>query len=342
MACGWQHRRAGAANPEGDLAICIGAAQAATCALASVCFWAERTRIANWTTKESGSPRQLRFMRWLGLRAPGWITDPAIWLISLVYTLRSHRPTARASTLYLTRLFGRPPGFAERHNHHRTFAHVFLDRVRFLARGVEGVRIDASRQHLIADLHAAGQGAVLLGAHFGSFEAMRAFDRELPGLTVRYLMYPEHAPAATALLNELNPEVAARVISLTDGTQAMLEVFEALERGEFIAFLGDRLPDSSVRAQVAVPFLGESIMVPTSPYIAAMAARVPLILSVAPRLKKGHYAVEFHQLYDGSPLSRKERSARISALAKDYALHLEAMCHRHPYNWFNFFDIWRK
>jgi predicted LPLAT superfamily acyltransferase len=28
-------------------------------------------------------------------------------------------------------------------------------------------------------------------------------------------------------------------------------------------------------------------------------------------------------------------------MAQSYADALAAMCRRHPYNWFNFFDIWR-
>ncbi|MBY8974888.1 hypothetical protein KHP62_03645 [Rhodobacteraceae bacterium NNCM2] len=292
-------------------------------------------------SRESGTRWQLRLMRALALRAPGIVVDPLIWAISLSYALNRRRPATRGSILYLRRVLGREPTLGERHRHARTFAHVFLDRVRFLAGGVDGFRITAEGGELIGDLHAAGKGAVLLGAHFGSFEALRAYDRALPGLTIRYLMFPGHAPNSTALLDEVNPAVAANVIRLDDGFAAMIEVYEALDRGEFVAFLGDRMPNPDVRSKVTVPFLGGEIDLPTSPYIAAMSAKVPVILCVAPRLGKDRYAIEFSMFHDGAPVPRAGRQARIDALARRYAATLEALCRRHPYNWFNFFDIWR-
>jgi len=281
-------------------------------------------------------------MRWLALRGPAIVVDPLLWLISLSYAMNKQRSATQGSILYLKRIFGREPTLRERHRHARTFAHVFLDRVRLLADGVDGFEISAKGQHLIGDLFREGRGAILLGAHFGSFEALRAFDRQLPGLSVRYLMFPDHAQNSTELLREINPEVADKVISLANGLNAMIEVHEALERGEFVAFLGDRMPNREIRAKVAVPFFGEPIEVPSSPYVAALAAKVPLILCVAPRLGKDLYAVEFSMFYDGAAVPRAERQPIIEGLARRYVETLEIMCRRYPYNWFNFFDFWGK
>lgn len=295
----------------------------------------------DWATEmESGSVRQLRLMRWLALRAPNILTNAVLWSIALVYAVQTNRPSTRASSLYLHRVLKKAPGLRERHIHALTFAHVFLDRARLLSRGPDEFQIDAEGQEMIKHQLKTGHGGVLLGAHFGSFEAMRSFDSTLPELRVRYLMFPDHAPTSTALLNELNTVTASRVISLANGPQAMLEVHEALDKGEFVAFLGDRQPGNSPRSQLAVPFLGGSINLPTSPYIAAIAARVPLYMCVAPRLGKDRYAISFYELYDGSPIPRTERKDRIAALANAFASHLEGLCHRHPYNWFNFYDIW--
>lgn len=297
--------------------------------------------ISDWTRQsETGSVRQLRFMRWLGLHAPAVLADALIWSIAFVYAVDNRRPSTRASRIYLQRVLKRKPRFRDLHIHASTFAHVFFDRVKFLAQGTDAFLIEAQGQHLIEQQYNTGRGGVLLGAHFGSFEALRAFDSALPGLRVRYLMFLEHAPASTALLNELNSEIASKVIPLTDSLQAMLDVHEALANGEFVAFLGDRQPGTSTRSQLTVPFLGDSINLPTSPYMAAIVARVPLFLCVAPRLGKNHYAIEFHQLYDGSPIPRTERKRSIAALTETYAGHLERLCNLYPYNWFNFYDIW--
>ncbi len=281
-------------------------------------------------------------MRHLALSAPGWVLDPLIWLISLIYSLNSARPATRASIGFLSRVLGRRPSLIECHRHARSFAHVFLDRVRFLADGVGAFSIDATGGEEIRKLHEQGRGAVLLGAHYGSFEALRAYDRMLSGLEVYYLMFPEHAANSTELLDEINRDVALNVIRLDDGFEAMIEVYELLDRGAFVAFLGDRMPDAGVRSKVAVPFLGEDIDLPTSPYIAAIAAKVPLILCLAPRMGKDRYAIAFETFYDGAPVPREQRRALCHQLARRYAETLEDRCRRDPYNWFNFFDIWRE
>ncbi|MEO0820556.1 MAG: hypothetical protein AAF074_09030, partial [Pseudomonadota bacterium] len=163
----------------------------------------------------------------------------------------------------------------------------------------------------------------------------------LPELKVRYLMYTRHSPALQAVLSELNPEVARRVIPLDDGPAAMIEAVAALKRGEFVAILGDRMPHTTTRGRLTTEFLGGSITVPSSPYVLAMGAGAPLILCFAPWLGRDTYRVDFSEIYDGTAVPRAERGARIQRLAQLYTSRLETLCRRHPFNWFNFFDIWR-
>ena len=296
---------------------------------------------ADWTAvRESGAVWQLRLMRFLALRAPRPMVNAMLELIAWFFALSRKRPTTVASIAYLTRVLGRAPRLKERQKHALAFSHVMLDRVRLLSDDLDQFSMSTSGHELITSLVAQGRGAVLLGAHFGSFEALRAFDRQLPGLSVRYLMYPDHAEKSSALLDELNPALAQKVISLANGPMAMIEVFEVLSNNEFVAILGDRVPNRSARSQVSVTFLGGQINVPTSPYLAAMAAKVPIIVSFATWERNGHYVADFYQLYDGTPVPRSQKSERVQQLAQEYASIVEDMCRRNPYNWFNFFDVW--
>ena len=297
---------------------------------------------SNWSTQaEGGTPFAMRLLRWLALNVPRQVVSAVLWCVSLWFISQRTRPTTRAARNYLTRLNGTPPDQATLHRHALNFAEVAMDRPRLLRLGMAGADIQVRNSKPVHMALAEGRGGILLGAHFGSFEALRAFDRMLPGLNVRYLMFAEHAEASTRLLGELNPEVEARVIPLTDGPSAMLGVFDALMQGDFVAFLGDRQPDEALGDGIELEFLGAPIRVPTSPYVTAMAAKVPLILCFAPRLPSGRYLIEFLMLYDGAPVPRHQRDAKCRELAERYVEHLEDLCRRHPDNWFNFFDIWR-
>lgn len=297
---------------------------------------------AEWSElREAGSTRQLRFMRFLGLHAPEVITAPLLWLIALVFVAGTSRPSTKASKEFLRRALGRTPTFWERHRHALVFGRVFFERVTLLADGTDNVQISMIGSDVVTQQVNAGRGAILLGAHLGSFEALRAIDRQLPGLSVRYLMFPEHAENSTKLLGALNPEVADRVISLADGPMAMIQVHEALQNGDFVAFLGDRVPNEETKSKVRVPFLDGEIQIPTSPYEVSMALGVPIILSFAIWQSPGCYRAEFSRLYDGDKISRGERRDKVQELAENYASVLEDHCRRNPFNWFNFFDIWR-
>lgn len=296
-----------------------------------------------WTREgERGNLLLLRWMSRIAKVAPGFMTEPLIWLIAFYFTLFPSRASAAASSAYLEKVLGRRPGFAERHRHVRMFAQVILDRVNLLGSGIERFEIRSRNHEVIAKRHAEGRGGVLLSAHFGSFEVLRAFDKTLPGLSVRYLMFPDNAQKTSQVFDPMNPDTAAQVISLSDGPAAMLEVREALDAGSFVGFLGDRMPVRNPRTEVTARFFGGPLRLPVSPYLSAILAGVPLILCFAPRVGRKTYEIEMFEIYDGAPVPRCERDAKCRELAQRYLARLEAMCRRHPYNWFNFFDIWGK
>jgi predicted LPLAT superfamily acyltransferase len=272
--------------------------------------------------------------------APGFVTEPLIWLISFYFTLFPSPASAAGSSAYLERVLGRPPGISERHRHLRMFAHVLMDRVNLLGSGIERFDIRSRHHEVIVKRHAEGRGGVLLSAHFGSFEVLRTFDKTLPGMSVRYVMFPDNAQMSSGILDRMNPGTAAQVISLSDGPAAMLAVREALAEGHFVGFLGDRMPVRNPRAEVTVPFFASPLRVPLSPYLSAILAGVPLILCFAPRVGRKTYEIEMFEIYDGAPVPRGERDAKCRELAENYAARLEDMCRRYPYNWLNFFDIW--
>lgn len=299
---------------------------------------------ADWRRQpERGSLLGIRLMRWLAIRLPAGLLDPLVYGLALYFTLFQGQRSRAGSEAYFRRLQGHPARFVDRFRQTLAFAHVALDRARLLGGGAAPFKVAATGHHLIERHMQEGRGGVLLGAHFGSFEMLRAFDRTLPGLTVRYMMYQEHAANITRMLEILNPSVAAQVIPVEDGQAAILAAGDAIAAGHFVAFLGDRMPETSDggdRGSVTVAFLGAPMPLPRAPYLLAMVARAPLILCFAPRTGARRYEITFSEIYDGAAVPRSERDATCQALAEAYTDALGDQCRRHPYNWFNFFDVW--
>jgi predicted LPLAT superfamily acyltransferase len=144
--------------------------------------------------------------------------------------------------------------------------------------------------------------------------------------------------ASVALFRGLNPMIADKIIQIGN-LGAMLQVKEALDGGEMVGILGDRI----VRGDktVTAPFLGAPAAFSAGPYVLSTLLEAPIVLCFGLYLGGRRYEILFEPFCDGVRLSREHRDAEIRALVARYAERLEAYCRRQPFNWFNFYDFWQ-
>jgi predicted LPLAT superfamily acyltransferase len=150
-------------------------------------------------------------------------------------------------------------------------------------------------------------------------------------------MYEENAARANGLFNALNPGRPAGVIRI-GAPEALLQVKEALDRGELVGILGDRIV--SGEKVVAVDFLGAPALLPAGPVVLASVLRAPVVLFFGIHLGPRRYEVRFEPFAERVTLERGARAAETARWIRRYAAALEATCRAHPYNWFNFHDFW--
>lgn len=279
----------------------------------------------------------LRSMVWitsvLGRRIGQWLLYP-ICAYFLVFSVTARR----ASTQYLTRVLGRPARWREVFQHYLTFSTVALDRVFLLTDRYDLFDIRCSGEQPLLDLVAQNKGALLLGAHIGSFEILRVIGEQRRGATVRMLMFEENARKLNAVLSAINADFKLSIVGLGK-IDSMLKINEHLEAGELVGMLGDRA--LSADGQVAVPFLGQDAKFPDAPFRLAAMLRCPVFLMVGLYRGANRYDLYFEPLIDGAPVERGERERAIRTWQKRYVERLEHYCRAAPYNWFNFFNFWK-
>lgn len=291
----------------------------------------------SWTGQpERGSQWLMRFMVRLTLRL-GWRAGHALLYPITAYFLLASPRSRAASRHFLGKVLGREATVREQFRHLLTFAATLLDRVFLLTGRTEGYDIRVhGLEHLKARIDA-GEGCLLLGAHLGSFEVLRALaDRGCP-VPVKALMYEANAALVNAVFRDLNPARAAAVIPLGT-TESVLRIRECLARGELVGMLGDRITTGD--KLVAVDFLGERAMLPVGPMLLATVLKAPVILFFGIRRGSRRYDITFEPFAEPADMATPARRADLSGEVARYAVRLERMCRAHPYNWFNFYDFW--
>lgn len=255
----------------------------------------------------------------------------------LVFYFTLFAPRARrASRDYLARL-GRPHGNRDAFAHIRRFAHCTLDRF-FWAVG-DASRFDVTRtghEHLAA-LAASRRGALLMGAHLGSFEAMRGMASK-ETLPLNVVGYFKNARLINSVLARLNPKTMTRVISIEPGVDFVLKLKERIEAGELVALLADRvgLGDRVVQAT----FFGASVRMPSGPFWLAATLGCPVYLTFGLYHEPNRYDLYCEPFAERIELPRGAREEGARRYAQRFAGRLEHYCRLAPDNWFNFYDFW--
>ncbi|MGH7336547.1 MAG: glycosyl transferase [Myxococcota bacterium] len=267
----------------------------------------------------------------------------------VAYFFLTGRAQRRASLAYLRRVasasfgaraLGREPSTWTSFLHFRAFALSIFDRLVLWFGRERDLAFEVIGREHYDRLLTPTRGAIVVGAHLGSFDALRALaDRDRR--TVNVLMYTEHAPKINAVFRALSPDVQLRVIQVErDSMGTVLQIRSCIERGEIVAMLGDRVEPADRGRTCAVTLLGSPIEVPEAPYLLAGLLGCPLFFMVALRQSTGHYRVFAEVLAERVDFSRGERDKRIRELAAAYAGRLEHYLLQAPYQWFNFYDVW--
>jgi len=233
---------------------------------------------------------------------------------------------------------GRRPGPFAAFRHYFEFAVQTFDRMALWGGGAEHFTMEhQGSEHLFA-LAREERGALLLGAHLGSFDMARTLARDY-GLVLNVVMFTGNAERINRLFEEIDPESRVRVVSLDPtSVRTAFEIKACLDRGELVGILADRVPVGSREKPIAVPFLGRQRAFPSSPFLLATLLGCPVLLSLCVRTGPSRYYTWVTPLSDGRRLPRAERAKGAEELVRAYAAELEAACLRHPHQWFNFYD----
>jgi predicted LPLAT superfamily acyltransferase len=298
---------------------------------------------ASWAAeRERSHPWALHLIRWIALSAGRTLTRCLLHPITLYFLLVNGK-ARRASRAYLTRALQRPARLSDVYRHIHRFSSTVLDRIYFLQERFDCFEVGITDGALIHVPLAEGEGVMAVGAHLGSFEALRA-DAQSRGERVAMLMYEDNARLINATMAAVAPAASLHTIALGQ-PGAMLALRRWLDEGGIAGLLADRtLPTQSGRSRtVRLDFLGAPAPFSDGPFRLAAMLRRRMIFVAGLYHGGKRYELRFAELADFQKLGpdqRAEADQLVREAMQRYVDLLNQLCRESPYNWFNFYDFW--
>lgn len=285
-----------------------------------------------WTEKaERGSECLIRLIVWLA-RSMGRSFCRILLYPIVLYFMLADRTARRASFEFIQSVKGRRARMTEVFNHLYHFAATLLDRVYMASNDFKRFEVTIENRYLLDQGLSFGRGCVLLGSHLGSFDLMV--------LATRFTN-----PLPLSIMMRVDPRARVRRIAGIDDSQlriiplgevgSFLRAYDLLKQGEVVAILADRVEGHSV---LPVHFFGQTIMLPTAPYVLAARSGAKLLACFGIYEGANRYRIKF--IETGICLESHSRGSELQAAVSRYALILEEQAKLYPLNWFNFYPYW--
>ena len=130
------------------------------------------------------------------------------------------------------------------------------------------------------------------------------------------------------------------IIDSADPVGSMVEAAAALRRGEVVCLMGDRMHGTRQSGQgIEVAFMGGNIRIPASGYALASITGAELLMLFTVREKGVTRVFKAERLLVPAGLPRRD-VAVFQPYAQQFAAAMETVVKRHPYQFFNFYDMW--
>lgn len=255
----------------------------------------------------------------------------AIWLVSFFYALITKNERKAIYDYY--KKMGISGGFFYYISHLNQFSLSLFDR--FVTR-IDPDIFEIERVNIDAFLHK-DKNRILALAHIGNwantFVAFRYENRTIH-ITADDRLKASIVKYESSLKHKNSSSI--KVINLKEGLKASIEIVNAIQNGDDVAIMVDRLVDP--KRFVETEFLDTPTKFNKNPFEIAYNRDVDMVGVAVIRTGDKKYRLIFSDPIKVDKSRKKEEA--IAIMAKKYAEFLEDILRNHPKQWFNFYNFW--
>ena len=288
-----------------------------------------------WQGKTKGGKFGQRFLLSFLKRFRVTVLYPTLLLIIPFCLIFARKPN-RALYRYFRdiRGYGRWCALRSTARNAYNFGKVVIDKFAIWAGRSDQFRIDMEHPEITRQLLQQDKGVIVAGAHIGNFELLGpSFKQENKKINV--VIYGGESEALSRQRSSVFGENNVNLVSVTSDMSHLFTIKSALDNGEVVAILCDRLFGSPKKKNI--DFLGHPADFPVGPFRMAVQMDVPM-LSVAVMKEEGlRYSCHPTLLNMDSGISPNQK---CDMLMEQYVKSLEDILQQYPEQWFNLYDFW--
>lgn len=293
-----------------------------------------------WTSRSIGSTWQHQCF-YLLIRCGG--RQAAYLLLYFVVFYYTLLPSVRRkSAHYLSRRFFNAGLWRRFWNSYRLtlgLGKVLVDRALIGILGPHRVKVDFCGKQELLDLVAEGKGVVLINAHVGCWQVATSV-LDFVETPVSLLMQREEGDIDRHYFEHAGIDCPYRIIDPRGDLGGVLEMMEVLKRGEVLSVMGDRMLGDD-RNGVDVSFMGGTVRFPFSAYKLASVTGAPILALFSYKTGPDSYEMQAYRTIR-VPGGLGRGKDKFVPYVQEFADSLDVFCKDHPFQFFNFFDMWQE
>ena len=292
-----------------------------------------------WTAKSIGSRFQHNFFYFL-IKHGGRETAYFFLSFIVLFYILCKPSIRRKADYYLFHRFKRRyfvQRLADSYKIYLNLGKSLIDKAVIGILGENKIAMEFCEREKLLDLLQEGRGLILMMAHVGCWQtamsALRLFETPVNLLLLREegdidRHYFEHAGITSPY----------RIIDPTGYLGGVLEMLQVMRAGEILCVMGDRLLGSK-KGSLAVDFLGGKALFPISAFKIASVTGAPIVAMHSHKSGPSGYTLEISAIIR-VPAEAGKHEQDLVPYVREFALTLESYTTAHPYQFFNFYDMW--
>jgi predicted LPLAT superfamily acyltransferase len=294
-----------------------------------------------WTSRSIGSTFQHNIF-YLLIRIGGRrLAYLILHFVVLYYIL--FRPSVRERcSHYLSHRFPEENSFRRLISSYRLsleLGKVLIDRAIVGILGTDKISLSFKDKERLLNLISEGKGVIFLLAHVGGWQATLTALNFLK-IHVNMVIHREEGDVERHFFEHQSMKWPYRIIDPDGFLGGTLEMIDVLKKGEALCIMGDRLL-GNLKNSISLRFLGEDALFPFSAMKIASASGAPVAILLPYKRGATEFGIDLAKIIR-VPAGLGRSGDHFLPYMKEYVQTLEDFTMEYPFQFFNFYDMWKK